>query len=139
MPGTNSFVSEFLVLVGTFTNYRWFAVAATFGIVLAALYILIMYQRTMHGPIDDANRGLPDLTRREAWVIAPVLVLIVFLGVYPKPVIDTINPSVKQTLCESGNRTDPRPSVAASGRGADIGAPFHSCAGVVRPSNGGNK
>jgi NADH-quinone oxidoreductase subunit M len=137
LPGTNSFVSEFLVLVGTFTKYRWFAVAAAFGMILAALYILIMYQRTMHGPVDEANRGLPDLTRREVWVIAPVLVLVVFLGVYPKPVIDTINPAVQRTLCESGNSTDPRPSIAASGPGADVGVPFHSCPASL--TNGGNK
>jgi NADH-quinone oxidoreductase subunit M len=140
LPGTNSFVSEFLVLVGTFTKYRWFAVAAVFGTVLAALYILNMYQRTMHGPVDEANRLLPDLTSREAWVIGPMLVLVVLLGVYPKPVIDTIDPAVKRTLCDTG-RTDTRPSVPARGPGADTGKPFVSCAGISPTStaSGGGK
>ena len=138
LPGTNSFVSEFLVLVGSFTTNRGFAIAATFGIVLAALYILIMYQRTMHGPVDEANRALPDLSRREAWVIAPVLVLVVLLGVYPKPVIDTINPSVQRTLCESGTQHDPAPSVTAAGHDRSAGTPFDSCRNQ-RALSGGNK
>jgi NADH-quinone oxidoreductase subunit M len=109
LPGTNSFVSEFLVLVGTFTRYRAFSIVATVGIILAALYILLMIQRTMHGPLNETNKGFRDLSAREVWVIAPVLVLIVALGVYPKPVLDTINPAVTATLC-ANNRTDPAPT-----------------------------
>ena len=100
LPGLNSFVSEFLVLVGTFTRHRVFAVLGTLGIVLAALYILIMIQRTMYGPLREGNEGLADLSRREAWVIGPVLVIIVGLGVYPKPVLDVIDPAVQATLTQ---------------------------------------
>ncbi len=111
LPGLNGFVSEFLVLVGTFGRHRLLAVLATTGIVLAALYILIAYQRTMQGPITvEANRELPDLSLRERVVIAPVLALIVALGVYPKPVLDRVAPTVDQLLDRVG-ATDPAPAV----------------------------
>jgi NADH-quinone oxidoreductase subunit M len=110
LPGLSTFVSEFLVLLGTFTTHRWFAVIGTFGIVLAAVYVLWMVQRTIHGPVATAVEGFKDLSLREAWVIAPVMVVIVALGVYPKPLLDIINPSVQQT--NSVVRThDPVPSV----------------------------
>jgi len=110
LPGMSTFVSEFLVLVGTFTAHRWFAVVGIFGIVLAAVYVLWMIQRTIHGPVTAAVEGFKDLSLREAWVIAPVMVVIVALGVYPKPILDFINPSVQQT--NSVVRThDPYPSV----------------------------
>jgi NADH-quinone oxidoreductase subunit M len=110
LPGLNSFVSEFLVLVGTFTRYRAYAVIATVGIILASLYILIMYQRTMTGPVSEPNRDMRDLSSREAWVIAPLVAFILFLGVYPQPVLDVINPAVGRTLHDAG-RTDPAPTV----------------------------
>jgi NADH-quinone oxidoreductase subunit M len=113
LPGLNSFVSEFLVLVGTFTRYRAAAVLATVGIILAALYILLLIQRTMHGPLQPGNEVITDLTRREAWVIVPVIGLIIALGIYPKPVLDVITPSVTQTVHHTGH-TDPKPSVPAA-------------------------
>ena len=112
LPGLNSFVSEFLVLVGTFSHYRAAAILATVGIILAALYILLLIQRTMHGPVTPGNEGMRDLTIREAWVITPVLVLVVALGIYPKPVIDVITPSVNRTIVDTG-KTDTSPSVPA--------------------------
>jgi NADH-quinone oxidoreductase subunit M len=96
LPGLSTFVSEFLVLVGTFTTHRWFAVVGITGIVLAAVYALWMVQRTIHGPVSTAVEGFRDLTVREAWVIAPVMVVIGVLGVFPKPVLDWINPSVER-------------------------------------------
>ncbi len=113
LPGLSTFVSEFLVLVGTFTTYRAFAIVATLGIVLAALYILIMYQRTMHGPIKPGLEHLRDLTGRESWVLAPVLAIILALGVYPKPLLDIINPAVKATL-QDVHRSDPKPPIPVS-------------------------
>jgi len=113
LPGLSTFVSEFLVLVGTFTRYRTFAVLATLGIVLAALYILVMYQRTMTGPAQPAVKDFPDLSSRESWVIAPMLALILALGVYPKPLLDVINPAVQATM-QDVSRTDPPPSVPVS-------------------------
>jgi NADH-quinone oxidoreductase subunit M len=110
LPGLSTFVSEFLVLVGTFTVHRWFAVVATMGIVLAAVYVLWMVQRTIHGPVVSPVAGFKDLSLREAWVIAPVMVVIVALGVYPKPILDIINPAVQST--NSVVRThDPLPPV----------------------------
>jgi NADH-quinone oxidoreductase subunit M len=106
LPGLSTFVSEFLVLVGTFTAHRWFAVVATFGIVLAAVYVLWMVQRTIHGPVREGVENFRDLDRREAWVIAPVLAVIVALGVYPKPLLDVINPSVHQSF-QQVRPTDP--------------------------------
>ncbi len=126
LPGTNSFVSEFLVLVGTFTRYRAFAIVATVGIVLAALYILLVIQRTMHGPLNETNRGFSDLSAREVWVIAPVLALIVVLGVYPKPVIDSIDPAVKSTLCFNG-RTDPVATHVQNSVSSPVSTRFESC------------
>ena len=98
LPGLSSFVSEFLVLVGTYTRYEAAAIVATVGIILAALYILILYQRTMTGPVTEATRGTKDLSVREIWVVAPLLVVIVALGVYPKPLLDVINPAVTTTM-----------------------------------------
>jgi NADH-quinone oxidoreductase subunit M len=119
LPGLSTFVGEFLVLVGTFTRYRALAIVATVGIVLAALYILLMYQRTMQGPFRggaDASM-LKDLSLREVLVVAPVLGLIIFLGVYPKPVLDTITPAVQQTFRQIGTH-DPVPtSIAISSGG----------------------
>jgi NADH-quinone oxidoreductase subunit M len=113
LPGLSTFVSEFLVLLGTFTTHRWFAVVATFGIVLAAVYVLWMIQRTIHGPVAPAVEGFKDLSLRETWVIAPVMLVIVALGVYPKPILDFINPSVVQTNSVVRDH-DPTPSVPES-------------------------
>lgn len=94
LPGLNGFVGEFLILLGTFLEYRWWVVPAALGIVLAAVYLLWAYQRVFQGePTVEANRTLPDLKWRELVMLAPVLVLIVFIGVYPKPFIERIQPS----------------------------------------------
>ncbi|GAB3960878.1 NADH-quinone oxidoreductase subunit M [Actinoallomurus acanthiterrae] len=114
LPGLSSFVSEFLVLVGTFTRYKVPAVIATVGIILAAVYILWMYQRTMNGPTAEAVKGMSDLSKRELIVVAPIIAIIVALGFYPKPVLDVINPSVKQTLVQV-HQQDPKPTIAEKG------------------------
>ena len=86
LPGLNGFVGEFLILVGTFATNGWLAAAATTGIIFAALYLLWMYQRVIFGEIrNEANRRLVDLTPREWAILVPVLVFIVWIGVYPKP------------------------------------------------------
>ena len=110
LPGLSTFVSEFLVLAGTFTTHRWFAVIATLGIVLAAVYALWLVQRVIHGPLREGVESFRDLGRREAWVIAPVMAVIVALGIYPKPLLDVINPSVKSTIAPVRSH-DPAPSV----------------------------
>jgi NADH-quinone oxidoreductase subunit M len=113
LPGLSTFVSEFLVLVGTFTRYEVPAILATVGIILAAVYILWMYQRTMTGPAGDDVAGMPDLRARELWAVGPLIALIIVLGVYPKPVIDVINPAVQHTLVQV-HSTDPVPPHPAS-------------------------
>jgi NADH-quinone oxidoreductase subunit M len=126
LPGTGSFVSEFLVLIGSFPEEPVFTIIATAGIILAALYILLMYQRTMHGPPrgvlmseDDepvAGHGgstatvtaprrtlrVLDLDRRELAVVAPLVALIIVLGVYPQPLLDLIEPAVAATMSDLG-------------------------------------
>jgi NADH-quinone oxidoreductase subunit M len=114
LPGLSTFVSEFLVLVGTFTRYKVPAIIATSGIILAAVYILWMYQRTMTGPPAEKVVGMRDLSKRELAVIAPVLALLVVLGFYPKPALDMINPSVKQTMVRV-EQHDPQPTIAEKG------------------------
>ncbi|MFD0272839.1 NADH-quinone oxidoreductase subunit M [Kitasatospora sp. NPDC127111] len=109
LPGLAPFVSEFLVLVGTFTRYPAIGIVATFGIVLAALYALLLYQRTMTGPVKEGVRAMPDLKVRELLVVAPLLALTVLLGVYPKPLTDIVNPSVDATLSQV-HETDPAPA-----------------------------
>ncbi|MER7669406.1 NADH-quinone oxidoreductase subunit M [Kitasatospora sp. NPDC096128] len=118
LPGLAPFVSEFLVLVGTFTRYPAIGVVATFGIVLAALYALLLYQRTMTGPVKEGVRAMPDLKVRELAVVAPLVALTILLGVYPKPLTDLVNPSVDATLSQV-HRTDPAPAhpVAATSGG----------------------
>jgi len=109
LPGLSSFVSEFLVLVGTFTRYPVAAVIATFGIVLAALYVLIPVQRALHGPTTPGNENLADLNIREKLAIAPVIAVIVFLGFYPAPALNIINPAAAHVLSQIGF-TDPAPT-----------------------------
>jgi len=108
LPGLSTFVSEFLVLVGTFTRYEVYAILATVGIILAAIYILWMYQRTMTGPVRDEVAAMPDLKARELWAVGPLIALVIVLGVYPKPVLDVINPAVHHTLVQV-HSTDPVP------------------------------
>ena len=112
LPGLSSFVSEFLVLVGTFTRYPVAAILATFGIVLAALYILIPVQKALHGPVTPGNENLPDLNLREKIAIAPVIAVIVALGFYPAPLLNVINPASANVL-EMQGFTDPTPSESA--------------------------
>ncbi|MFF2618236.1 NADH-quinone oxidoreductase subunit M [Kitasatospora sp. NPDC058046] len=118
LPGLAPFVSEFLVLVGTFTRYPAIGIVATFGIVLAALYALLLYQRTMTGPVKDGVRTMPDLKARELAVVGPLVALTILLGVYPKPLTDLVNPSVNATLSQV-HQTDPAPAhpVAATSGG----------------------
>jgi NADH-quinone oxidoreductase subunit M len=133
LPGTNSFVSEFLVLVGSFPREPVYTVLATVGIVFAALYVLWVYQQTMQGPVRGravldalerspaggpgamidpaiaarrAGSGFPDLSVREIVVLVPLIVAILVLGFFPGPVLDVVNPSVAATMTEVG-LTDP--------------------------------
>ena len=94
LPGLNGFVGEFLILLGTFIAHRWWAVAAVGGVVLAAVYLLWAYQRVFHGTPEGDNATMADLKWREGLIMAPLLALIVLLGVYPRPVIERMEPAV---------------------------------------------
>ncbi len=106
LPGLSSFVSEFLVLLGTFTRYPVAAIIGTLGIVLAALYILILVQRTLHGPLKSGNESMTDLNLREKIAIAPVIAALVILGFYPRPALHVINPSTTSVMAQM-NVIDP--------------------------------
>jgi NADH-quinone oxidoreductase subunit M len=110
LPGLSSFVSEFLVLIGTYTRYPAAAIIATFGIVLAALYILIPVQRALHGETTPGNENLKDLNLREKITIAPVIAIIVFLGFYPSPLLKIINPAAAYIVQQQGY-SDPAPTM----------------------------
>jgi NADH-quinone oxidoreductase subunit M len=114
LPGLNGFVGEFLVLIGTFVTRRWWAVVATAGVILAALYLLWAYQRVFHGRPEGENATFPEMTMRERALMAPLVALIVLLGVYPKPVLDRIAPSVRELITHVEEHSDYRqPAVAA--------------------------
>jgi NADH-quinone oxidoreductase subunit M len=107
LPGLNGFIGEFFVLIGSFLSLPVYAVVAAFGVVLAAVYLLWAYQRMFTGPIKvEENRGLRDLGVRETLILAPIVVLVVFLGVYPKPALDRIQPSVDAVLHRIEMTTD---------------------------------
>jgi len=98
LPGLNGFVGEFLIMVGSFLTRRWWTVVAAAGVILAALYLLWAYQRVFHGEPDEDNRHFPEINWREGLVIAPLVAAIVFLGVFPKPVLDRMGPSVDKLI-----------------------------------------
>ena len=98
MPGLASFVGELTVLIGSYPRWPVAAVVAVIGIVLSALYILIMYQRVAHGPASDGVKGMRDVLPRELVAFAPIIVLTVAIGVFPKPVFDVVNPVIERTL-----------------------------------------
>ena len=99
LPGLNGFVGEFLVLLGTFATYRWWVVPAAFGVVLAAVYLLWAYQRVFQGEVTiEENRRVQDLNVRELVMLAPILVFIVVIGVYPKPFLERIEPAADRVV-----------------------------------------
>ncbi len=121
LPGTNSFISEFLVLIGSYGNEPVYTIIATVGMIFAALYVLWLYQRVFHGPVRSnalvdvtggpgtaiapevgARKAIGDLSGREKLVVAPLLVLVIGIGFYPKPVLDVITPTVDATLQSVG-------------------------------------
>jgi NADH-quinone oxidoreductase subunit M len=105
VPGLNGFVGEYLVLIGSFLTARWWAVVAATGVILAALYLLWAYQRVFHGETDEANRSFPELRLKEAAVLLPFIGIAVFSGVYPKPMLDRIEPSVNALIAHISDKT----------------------------------
>ncbi|GGK91549.1 NADH-quinone oxidoreductase subunit M [Nocardia jinanensis] len=124
LPGLAPFVSEFLVLIGTFSRYQVAAVIAAGALVLAAIYVLWLYQRMMTGPVAEGSERIRDLVPRELVVVVPLLAALIFFGVYPKPVLDFIDPAVTQTLTTVGS-VDPSPPVPAQPEAANPGGVRH--------------
>ena len=106
LPGLNGFVGEFLVLIGSFETARWWVVVATLGVILAALYLLWAYQRVFHGEPSEANKTFPEITRREGLLLGVFVAAIVFTGIYPKPMLNRIEPSVNKLIEHVELRTD---------------------------------
>jgi NADH-quinone oxidoreductase subunit M len=93
LPGLNNFVGEFLVILGSFGADRVMGAIAVTGVVLAAIYMLWAYQKTFHGPAPERLRGIRDMVPREFVAVVPVVAVMLFIGVYPKVVLDRVNPS----------------------------------------------
>ena len=98
LPGLNGFVGEFLILIGSFGAARWWTVVATVGVILAALYLLWAYQRVFHGEPDEANASFKEITAKEGMLMAVFVAIIVFTGIYPKPMLERIEPSVNSFI-----------------------------------------
>ena len=98
LPGLSGFVSEYLILLGTFATHAWWAVFGVLGVVGAAVYWLWVYQRVFQGEADSANREIEDVNNKERWVLVPVIALLLVLGVFPRPAIDKISPSITNLI-----------------------------------------
>ncbi|MBI3982186.1 MAG: NADH-quinone oxidoreductase subunit M [Gemmatimonadetes bacterium] len=113
LPGTNGFVGEFLVLVGSFGTYPWATVIATTGVIFAAAYLLWAIQRILFQKLDKKeNEGLPDLSARELLVLGPMLACIVWVGVYPAPILRRIEPAAQALIMQVERSADPATTVA---------------------------
>jgi NADH-quinone oxidoreductase subunit M len=118
LPGTNGFVGEFLVLLGSFRTQPWAAGVAATGVIFAAAYLLWSLQRIIYNKLDKPeNEKLPDLSRRELAILVPIVVMIVWIGVYPKPFLDRIQPSVVQFVEHARTAAPPGLTLAPTGEG----------------------
>ncbi len=107
LPGTNGFVGEFLVLLGSFeSELRWWTVIATSGVILSAVYMLWMFQRVMFGELDNPkNQKLLDLNAREIAIMVPLVALIFIMGVYPNPFIEKMDPAIRKLVAQTKSAT----------------------------------
>jgi NADH-quinone oxidoreductase subunit M len=106
LPGMSGFIGEFLALLGAFLSHRPYAIISAVGVILAALYLLWMFQRVFTGEPTGDNLTMKDLNAREILTLVPLLGLSVFLGVYPKPVLDRLEPSVKALIVHVEQHSD---------------------------------
>jgi len=99
LPGTSGFVGEFLTLVGVFQVNTWVAAVAATGVILSAAYALWLYRRVVFGDlIKESLRTITDMTRRERAIFAPLVLMTLLLGVYPRLVTDITGPSVEALI-----------------------------------------
>ncbi|WP_426595995.1 NADH-quinone oxidoreductase subunit M [Cellulomonas sp. McL0617] len=102
LPGLSTFISEFLVIVGTFARHPAAAIVSTLGVVLAAIYILWLYQRMFTGPAPADMQAIPEMRTRERWAVAPLLALMLIFGFVPRPALDLVSPPATVTLQQVG-------------------------------------
>lgn len=136
LPGTNGFIGEFLILLGTFRTHPAYAALATFGIVVAAAYLLAFVGRIFHGPLRAELRGLPDLRPRDYAILAPLVALIFWVGLVPGPLLDRSEATVRAVLRPSTTSTPP-PALASAGHHDAIvrlsrAGPAHDAAPLLR-------
>lgn len=114
LPGLNGFIGEFLILLGSFERSPVLTIFAASGVILGAIYMLWMFQRVMFGPLtNEKNKALADLTPRELVYLAPILVLIVLMGVYPQPFLEVMQPSVERVVLRLAEATPSIPPTAS--------------------------
>jgi NADH-quinone oxidoreductase subunit M len=125
LPTTSGFVGEFLVLVGAFGSQPWFALPAALGVILAAYYMLPMVQKVAFNALDRrANRDIPDLNGRELAVLLPLAALILWIGVYPKPFLERMEPAAARVIqmAQDDTRLAPDPAQTIPDVAASSGA-----------------
>src|SRR5206468_3966068 len=116
LPALNGFVGEYLILLGSFVTRRWWTVVAAGGVILAAVYLLWAYQRVFHGTPNEENAQTPDLNLADGLVLAPLVAAILFIGVFPKPMLERIEPSVDKLVAHVEAHSNYRqPAVYAKG------------------------
>jgi NADH-quinone oxidoreductase subunit M len=120
LPGTSGFIGEFLALLGTFQTHPWIGLFATSGVIFSSYYMLPMVQDIWFNKLDNpANETLKDLGRREILVLAPLAIVMLWLGVYPKPVLDTMQVTITELITTVEHRQMPpatqKPTVADAG------------------------
>jgi NADH-quinone oxidoreductase subunit M len=99
LPGLAGFVGEFLTLLGAFLTHRPYAVLGALGVILGAVYMLWAYQRMWQGPLTrDENRAVGDLDGREWAIMVPLLAAIIALGVFPRPLLERIEPAAQRVV-----------------------------------------
>ena len=125
VPGLNGFAGEFLILIGSFQSARWWTIVAATGVILAALYLLWAYQRVFHGEPDEANSTFAEMTLREGVLIMAFIGLIGFTGLYPKPMLERIEPSVdklvEHVVSHSDYEAPTTPKIVAEPHGEKVG------------------
>lgn len=121
LPGLNNFVGEFLVILGTFARNRALGAIAASGVVLAAIYLLWAYQRMAHGPVPERHAKHPDLSVREFALITPVLALILVIGLYPRLLLDRIDPTTTRVVRQVQTERPPASAAAVSSVPAAFG------------------
>jgi NADH-quinone oxidoreductase subunit M len=121
LPGTSGFVGEFLVLAGAFQANTWAAAFAALGVILGAAYMLYLYRRVIFGRLTrDDLRQMLDLSRREIALFAPLIVVVLWMGIYPKPVLDVFSASVDQLVARYQQAQTDAPASLASRRVASL-------------------